>query len=133
MCKIYTSRIAYRGTDRLDTTVKSGKGLGKLLAPTWKLVGGIKRFETRGRDSRWLNYSPITQEQYIDGYYDLIRERYKANITPFLELLRRETLTVCCYCKAGAFCHRHLTVDILAKIATAKGLPFKCGGERPVL
>lgn len=132
MCILYTSRVAYAGRDRLDTTVKSGAGLGRLLAPTWELVGGIKHHETQGHDPRWLNFAPITREQYIDGYYYLLREHYKSNAAPFLELLRRETLTVCCYCKASAFCHRHLTVDILAKIATAKGLPFKRGGELPV-
>jgi len=132
MCILYTSWIVYASRDRLDTTVKSGVGLGKLLAPTWELVGGIKHHETAGRDPRWLKYTQITQAQYIDGYYGLLREHYKADSAPFLELLRRETLTVCCYCKAGAFCHRHLTVDILATIATAKGLPFQRGGELPI-
>ncbi len=131
MCIIYTSRIAYRGADRLDTTVKSGEGLGKLLAPTWALVGGIKRHETEGRDPRWLRYEPLTQEQYIDGYYAVVRERYKADATPFLELLERERLVICCYC-AGTFCHRYLAVDILAKIAEAKGLLCECGGELPI-
>ncbi len=121
MCVIYTSRIAYRGADRLDTTVKSGAGLGKLLAPTWELVGGVKRHETQGRDPRWLKYTPLTHEQYTDDYYALLRERYKADAAPFIELVQRERLVICCYCAAGAFCHRHLAVDILSKIAAHMG------------
>ena len=132
MCVVYTSRIAYRGPDRLDTTVKSGVGLGKLLAPTWDLVGGTKHHETEGRDPRWVKYTPITREQYVEGYYHLLRVRYKVDAAPFLALLERERLTICCYCAVGAFCHRHLAVDILEKIAWAKGLPFARGGELPL-
>ena len=132
MCILYTSRIAYRGADRLDTTVKSGGGLGKLLAPTWVLVGGVKRHETQDRDARWLKYRPLTHEQYTDGYYGLLRERYKAASAPFMELVQRERLVICCYCAASAFCHRHLAVDILSKIAAYHGLPIMCGGELPI-
>lgn len=134
MCHFYTSRVAYRGVDRIDTTVKSGAGLGKLLAPTWTLVGGIKRHETQGSDPRWLKYAPLTREQYIDGYYALLRTRFQADASGFLELLCRERIVICCYCAAGAgtFCHRHLAVDILGKIAIAKGLPFEKGGELAV-
>lgn len=123
MCIFYTSLIAYRGTDRLDTTVKSGAGLGRLLAPTWTLVGGIKH---------WNGYTPLTHEQYIDQYYTLLRARYKADPTPFFQLLERDQLVICCYCTVGTFCHRHFAVDILSKIAAAKGHPFKYGGELPV-
>lgn len=129
MCIVYTSRIAYRGQDRLDTTVKSGRGLGRLLAPTWELVGGIKHHETQGTDPRWLKYRPITQEQYIRGYYELLRARYQLNEKGFLAILQPERVVCCCYCKVGVFCHRHLAVDILEKIARAKGLPFGYGGE----
>ena len=132
MCILYTSRIAYRGRDRLDTTVKSGTGLGKLLAPTWELAGGVKHHETQGRDPRWAKYAPLTHDQYIDGYYSFLRARYKADPAPFLELIDWERLVICCYCATGAFCHRHLAVDILAKIAAAKGMPFERGGELPL-
>jgi len=128
MCQIFTSRIGYR----FDTTVKSGSGLGKLLAPTWELVGSVKRHETQGRDARWLKYAPLTHEQYTDGYYALLRERYKADAASFMELVQRERLVICCYCAAGTFCHRHLAVDILSKIAAYHGLPLTCSGELPV-
>ncbi len=126
---LYTSRIAYRGADQLDTTVKTGAGFGKLLAPTWDLVGGVKHYETQGRDPRWLRYTPLTQEQYIDGYYDLLRARYKVDVRPFIELIQRKRLVICCYCAADTFCHRHLAVGILVKIAAAHGLPCERGGE----
>jgi hypothetical protein len=129
MCIVCTSRIAYNGPDRLDTTVKSGSGAGRLFAPTWELVGGIKHHETAGQDARWVNYAPLTQDEYIADCCHLLRARYRENAAPFLELLACEQLTLCCYCAAGRFCHRHLTVDILEKITIAQGLPFVRGGE----
>ncbi len=57
------------------------------------------------------------------------RARYQADDRPFIEILQREAVVLLCYCPASAFCHRHLAVDILDKIAQAKGLPFGRGGE----
>jgi uncharacterized protein YeaO (DUF488 family) len=132
MCVIYTSRVGYRGLDRLNITVKSGSGAGRLFAPTWELVGGIKHQETAGQDARWAKYAPLTQDEYSAGYNALVRARYQTAAAPFLELLERERLTLCCYCAAGRFCHRHLAVDILEKIAVAQGLSFVRGGELPM-
>ena len=120
MCEVYTSRVVYRGAGRLDTTVKSGEGLGRLLAPSWELVGGVKR---------WRGYAALAEAQYTAAYYDLLRMRYKADAAPFLALLEQRQLVLCCYCATGAFCHRHLAVAILDKIASAKGMPFSHCGE----
>ncbi|MHB8630216.1 MAG: hypothetical protein ACYDBJ_15820 [Aggregatilineales bacterium] len=63
----------------------------------------------------------------------MLRQRYRENPGAFIELLRRERTVACCYCKFGVFCHRHLAVDILEKIALAKGLAFTRGGELSVV
>ena len=119
---IYTSRIGYVGSDGLDITVKSAIGVGRLLAPTWAMVGGLKR---------WAGYEPLVPAQYVDQYYTLLRTRYRADPQPFFDLIHRERLTVLCFCSVGVFCHRYLAVDILEKIAYAAGLPFARGGELP--
>ncbi len=120
MVTVSTSRMGYTGAGGLDITVKSAVGLGKLLAPTWALVGGIKR---------WSRYPVLTPEAYTQRYYDLLRTRYQADTQSFLELLSQEQVVLLCYCPTGTFCHRHLAVDILEKIAQAKGIPFIRGGE----
>src|SRR5689334_22631459 len=120
MSIIFTSRVKYPGSDGLDITVKSATGSGIALAPTWAMVGGVKH---------WQGYELLTQQQYADRYYELLRTRYRTNCQQFLELIRRERLVLLCYCRAGAFCHRHLAVDILEKIALANGLPMVRGGE----
>jgi hypothetical protein len=120
MGTVYTSRIGYRGDAGLDITVKSAKGIGEILAPTWALVGGYKH---------WQGYTALTNEQYTNLYLDLLRSRYRTNEQAFIQLIQRPQLVLLCYCRSGVFCHRHLALDVLEKIANAKGLPFTRGGE----
>jgi len=120
MGTICTSRVGYQGPSGLDVTVKSATGIGQLLAPTWALVGGYKH---------WQGYLPLTEQQYTDKYLALLRARYLANEEAFIEIIQREHLVLLCYCRAGVFCHRHLALDVLEKIACAKGLPVHRGGE----
>jgi len=113
---IYTGRIGGRYSDALDITVKSAAGDAKALAPTWDLVMGHKQ-------------KRISDEQYVQGYLTLLRKRYKQDSGPFLRILQRESVTLCCYCKAGAFCHRTIAADVLAKIAAAHDISVRCMGE----
>src|SRR5215475_2584125 len=118
MGTIYTSRIGYQGSSGLDSRVKSAEGIGKILAPTWALVGGHKH---------WQGKTPLTDEQYTDQYLDLLRTRYRANEQAFIDIIQREHVVLLCYCRSGIFCHRHLALGVLEKIAHAKGLPFTRG------
>ena len=124
MGMLFTSRIGYRGEDGLDITVKSAIGIGKLLAPTWAMVGGVKH---------WKHYKALTPEEYTALYYELLRSRFRADNQPFLDLVQRERLVLLCFCPAGTFCHRYLAIDILEKIATANGLTVTRGGELEVV
>jgi uncharacterized protein (DUF488 family) len=118
MCTIYTARVGHKDSTKtvLDTTVKSGSGLGLIFAPTWEIVMGVKQ----GR---------ITQQQYTDAYLEMLRERYRASQETFLAILAQDQVVVTCYCRAGAFCHRHIVVDVLEKIAAKHELAFARGGE----
>src|SRR5258708_38983906 len=102
MGTLFTSRIGYQGPDGLDITVKSATGIGRLLAPTWAMVGGVKH---------WNRYKTLTSEEYTALYYELLRNRFRADRQPFLDLVQREYLVLLCFCPVGAFCHRHLAVD----------------------
>lgn len=127
MCVIKTSRISYTGLDGINTTIGSGKGVGLLLAPMKEMVYGHKA--GRG-DSRFVGrYTPLTDAEYTERYYELIRGRYVQNTAAFVELLHRPSITIMCYCKSGDFCHRHLAVDILKKIADWFDIPVEIKGE----
>jgi hypothetical protein len=117
--RIYTCQIAGRQKAVglvLDTTVKSGAGLGKILAPTWDIVMGVKD-------------GHITPEQYTGRYLELLRQRFRRNKQEFLEILQHDQVTLLCYCRPGDFCHRHLAVDVLEKISARHGITCECGGE----
>jgi hypothetical protein len=120
MCIVCTGRVGYRAPGSLDITVKSGIGLGGVLAPSWALVGGVKD---------WKGYEALTKQEYVERYYDLLRTRYRRDSRPFLEILREQRVILLCYCRTDVFCHRHFAVDILEKIAQASGLAFIRGGE----
>jgi hypothetical protein len=115
--RIYTAQIGRGGSGLiLDTTVKSGAGLGKVLAPTWDIVLGVKK-------------GHLSPAEYEVIYLNLLRERFKRSKEAFLEILAQEECTLACYCRSGAFCHRHLAVNVLEKIAAHYGIPFERGGE----
>jgi hypothetical protein len=116
---IYTGQIARIRHPYLDITVKSGTGLGKLLAPTWDMVLGIKQ----GR---------LSEVNYTGQYLDLLRHRYRQDRSGFIHILTPEdtvAIKLACYCKPHMFCHRYLAVEVLEKIAQAHGIPFEYGGE----
>jgi len=54
ICRVGTAQIDYRGRIGqrvLNTTVKSGTGLGAVFAPTWKMVMASKQ-----NTSSWQSY-----------------------------------------------------------------------------
>jgi hypothetical protein len=123
ICRVGTARIDYQGRVGqrvLNTTVKSGTGLGAVFAPTWKMVMASKQ-------------NTISWQSYIEQYTALMRRRYQANPASFLEALRSDELIVCCYCKdthaTTKHCHRYVLVEILEKVAAHRGIGFEAIGE----
>ena len=123
ICRVGTARIDYQehgGQWVLNTTIKSGTGLGAVFAPTWKLVMASKQ-------------NTITWQSYIEQYTALMRQRYQANPAAFLEALNSDELIVCCYCKdthaTTKHCHRYILVEILEKVAAHHDIGFEGIGE----
>ena len=74
----------------------------------------------------------ITWGRYTELYLDLLRERYRLNKKPFLDILdMRENVVLTCYCTSKAKCHRHLALDVLTKIAKHHKIPVATVGELP--
>ena len=115
--KLYTSRITYKGPNRLDITVKSATSLGKIWAPTWEIVMGAKN-------------GIISEQEYKEKYLQLMRTSLSLNKRAWMALLMKEELVICCYCKAGDFCHRLiLAKEILPKLCERYGIPYQYMGE----
>lgn len=107
--KLYTARYGYKGDDRLDITVKGRDPVGKVFAPTWKMV-----MKTRQGKMAW--------EEYKEMYKELMRTSYRAHKDIWHEVLNREKVTLVCFCPEGGLCHRYLLADCLEKLgADRKG------------
>lgn len=110
--------VREQGIILADTTVKSAVDYA-FLAPTWAMVIGIKD-------------ELITEEMYTDRYHELLRDRYGSWRRFFYDMIEqgRDTdIAVACYCPPGTFCHRHLSINVLRKIAEKANLPFEYKGE----
>ena len=59
------------------------------------------------------------RQQFADAYVEEMRAHSKSGQIAqdeWKHLLAHEEVTLCCYCGAGQFCHRHLLAGILAKL-----------------
>lgn len=86
------------------TTAKPMRGYPLLdfLAPTWEMV---KRYK----------YADHDREVYIEAYRNLMVRRW-AKVKMWLDSLDpNEDITILCYCREGAFCHRKLIASMIRK------------------
>jgi uncharacterized protein YeaO (DUF488 family) len=95
---------AEQGWTTIDVTVKS-VSKAKSLAPTWEMVMGYKKGTLNERD--------YTQ-QYM-AILDKCRRAEKSRWESTLE--NHKNLVFLCYCRAGAFCHRHLVAKAFVDFA----------------
>lgn len=109
---LYTAQYRYPGQDRLDITVKGNNVDGKLYAPTWDIVMGVKN-------------GTITEEEYTRRYYDMLSNKHNNDVEAAKQTINlvkmvmgsenmpERDITLVCFCPANAFCHRHLLVKWL--------------------
>jgi len=105
--KVYTSSMRCGDRDRLNITVKSGV---QAFAPSWDMVMGYKK-------------GMLSEKQYEKLYLERMRRSYVANRALWDGVLAKGRVVLCCYCKAGDFCHRVLLAKIFVKLGA------KYGGE----
>lgn len=124
--KLYTIQLAQwrkaqaMGYEVLDTTVKSGD---KTFAPTWEIVRAVKD----GVSLSGIEFTP--EEDYTNRYSNLMRDSWRVNKEKWLEVCRRDTVVIGCYCSNGKFCHRYLLVSYLEKVCNLYNIPFEYAGE----
>jgi hypothetical protein len=110
--QVGTAQMGVPHEDALNITVKSADSdAGRFLAPTWDMVMGHKE-------------SRLTDAEYVDRYLGLLRLRWLRNPQPLRKLLQRDSVVLKCYCAEGAFCHRHIAVEVLARIAMDERDPY---------
>lgn len=105
-----------RGVLVINSTVRAKH---PLFAPTWDMVMGHKQ-------------GSVSDDEYRREYYALLDHRLHANVVPWQEFFmfnQGRQIALGCYCTPGDFCHRHLLVPMLGKLATHWKLPYAYFGE----
>lgn len=97
----------------LDVTVKSGD---RVFAPTWPMVMGYKN-------------GTLSEAQYTADYVSLMTSSYRENKERWLEVLNMGEVTLLCYCKPGAFCHRTILAQLLEATGPSLGIEVVNEGE----
>lgn len=100
MVKVYSCVVQVQGEGRLDITVKTGD---KVFAPTWEMVMKSKA-------------GKMTQQEYTDQYYSIMRQNYHKHRHRWDEVLSLDKVVLVCFCPSGTFCHRLLLAEILSKL-----------------
>jgi uncharacterized protein YeaO (DUF488 family) len=101
---VWTARLGYRGDDGLNVTRKSGVAT---FAPSWRILGPSLQAGREGRDV-W--------DWYVTAYTEEMRTSYRDERAVWDALMRRDKVTLMCYCKSPAHCHRTILAGILGKL-----------------
>jgi len=82
---------------------------GRRFAPSERLLSDYKS-------------GSLTWKAYEEGYFSEMRALYRKAPECFMELLRREAVTLVCYEARPDRCHRRLLAELLAKIGNERGI-----------
>lgn len=93
MSKIYTAQMRYKDPRAIDITVKGQDPVGKILAPTWDMVKGLKD-------------GFFDENTYRAMYVDKLDTQKFGN--PYGVFLDPDIVILKCFCKPLTFCHRVL-------------------------
>lgn len=117
---IHTAQMSVDDPDTLDITVKSAtEWMGKFLRPSWQIVMAHKRGD-------------ITDDEYTPRYKQMLRDRYAAGsntATIHRWFHTTDRVVLKCYCRDGAFCHRHIAAEVLKSIGESIGVQVIIAGE----
>jgi hypothetical protein len=109
--RFYTStiRVAGGNPSGIDITVKGNHPIGRIFAPTWKMVNDYK--------SGIKIDKPVAIKQYKAAYCRLMVESYRKNYQTWIKTLTmRNEVIFYCFCPANDFCHRLLLADYLIQL-----------------
>jgi hypothetical protein len=101
----------------LNVTRKSGM---QTLAPPWTIVRGVKtgRISRAAYEAIYRQLMLRSQQEQPDVWAGMIEEGAKGKI-----------LCLQCYCRRGAFCHRHILAKMVQEFAEAQGHEARIIGE----
>lgn len=108
MLTLFTSSLrTYAGRDRLDITRATGTFPGIAFAPSREIL--IPLLQAR----RTAQSDAVLWTQYTEDYLREMAVSRREHPAAWHNVLSRETVTLCCYCKNPLYCHRSLLGQLL--------------------
>lgn len=97
---IFTSRITYRGNDRLDITATGRDRIGKHFAPLYTNVSAYR-------------HGGLSWTEYCTRYLRRMETSKELEPEIWNYVLSRRRVVLVCYCKPLTNCHRYLLAGML--------------------
>lgn len=112
---VLTSRIWYRGEDRLDVTLATGGPAGAPFAPSRQLLDTYKEDRRKAILAHDIDAAKRAWERYKIGYVSgLEASMRRESMEPIRKLYERKRVVLVCYCPSPDLCHRGLLADYLS-------------------
>lgn len=97
----------------IDITIKSGD---ERFAPSWEMLRDYKQGQ-------------LSVEEYKKLYKNKMRASWHGHKEFWLDFIKKEEVTIACYCASGEFCHRLCLRDLLQAVCESQGVEFEYMGE----
>ena len=101
MVDVWTAQYSYRGPDRVDITTRKTHVHGQWFAPIWGTIVAPYR------------KGVIDEAEYTERYMKHMKLSIQFHWEAWEWVLMQPQVTLVCFCKSGAFCHRRILVEQL--------------------
>lgn len=117
---VHTCRVGFVGIDALQITrYGQTSAVGLIFAPSREI---LEEALAKRKSGKLAEHWP----QYVGLYTEEMRQSFRTNRSIWENLLKRESVTLLCYCTDQEHCHRTILArDILPKLGASYV------GERP--
>lgn len=92
-------------------------------------MSGIPEFAPHFTDVQRYKRGEVGETEYTQLYVDKMEESKATNPQAWVKLSTMPDVAFACYCRAGAFCHRHIFKTILMEYLKEKGIDSTYKGE----
>lgn len=113
----------------LYTTEIKNKSKAKGLFYDITYMSGNRIFSPNATLLTKYKMNQISDTEYTKEYIRLMKENIKIYTKQWDDLVNSEEVTLACYCKNQAFCHRYILVDILKIYCKYKNIKLDYKGD----
>lgn len=92
-------------------------------------MSGQRAFAPDFGDVKAYKRGELSEQEYSRIYLQRMRQSLQENPNAWHKLREYRQVALACYCKPGAFCHRHLFADMMKSYLEKNGIKAHIEGE----